>query len=135
MTANYNTSDPTFGTVDLDDRYVTDPWLIDQFVGNQFWTWGRNAYGQLGLNDTTDRSSPVQVGALTNWRQITGGYNYTSAIKTDGTLWTWGRNAYGQLGLGDSTNRSSPVQVGSLTNWRQVANGFNHPLAIQDGYF
>jgi alpha-tubulin suppressor-like RCC1 family protein len=31
------------------------------------WTWGDNSVGQLGQNNTTDRSSPVQVGALTTW--------------------------------------------------------------------
>ena len=31
------------------------------------WAWGRNGDGQLGLGDTTNRSSPVQVGALSDW--------------------------------------------------------------------
>jgi len=81
--------------------------------------------GQLGLGDTTNISSPVQVGTLTNWKQVSAGSGYTFCIKTDGTLWTWGFNNYGQLGLGNTTNRSSPVQVGSLTNWKQVSQGTN----------
>jgi len=32
------------------------------------YAWGRNNYGQLGQNDTTNRSSPVTVvGGITNW--------------------------------------------------------------------
>jgi alpha-tubulin suppressor-like RCC1 family protein len=31
------------------------------------WSWGSNGYGRLGQNDSVNRSSPVQVGALTTW--------------------------------------------------------------------
>ena len=37
------------------------------------WVWGNNQYGQLGLGNTTSYSSPVQVGTLTNWKQIASG--------------------------------------------------------------
>jgi alpha-tubulin suppressor-like RCC1 family protein len=37
------------------------------------WAWGENGSGQLGINATTNRSSPVQVGALTNWSQVSAG--------------------------------------------------------------
>ncbi len=98
------------------------------------WTWGSNVFGQLGLNDTTNRSSPVQVGSLTNWKQVDCGQYHTACIKTDGTLWTWGYNASGELGLQDIAERSSPVQVGSLTNWKQVGTGgFNTVCVKVDG--
>ena len=83
---------------------------------------GNNTYGQLGLGDTTHRSSPVQVGAGTNWSVVTTG-NSTLAIKTDGTLWAWGTNGNGELGLNDLVSRSSPVQVGSTTAWIQCSTG------------
>ena len=35
--------------------------------------WGWNHFGILGLGDTIDRSSPVQVGLLTDWKQIVCG--------------------------------------------------------------
>mgnify|MGYP006268195753 CR=1 FL=1 len=90
------------------------------------WAWGGNTYGELGLGNITHRSSPVQVGSLTNWKQISSDIS-TAAVKTDGTLWTWGHNLNGALGLKDSAHRSSPVQVGSLTNWKQAS-------AIGQGY-
>lgn len=34
------------------------------------WAWGNNAQGQLGLGNTTNYSSPKQVGALTTWGNI-----------------------------------------------------------------
>jgi alpha-tubulin suppressor-like RCC1 family protein len=95
------------------------------------WSWGNNTYGQLGQNDTTNRSSPVQVGALTNWSKVSGGQSYTLAIKTNGTLWAWGRNNFGQLGDGTVTSKSSPVQVGALTTWSLVSAGAYTALAVK----
>jgi alpha-tubulin suppressor-like RCC1 family protein len=34
------------------------------------WTWGSNSFGGLGLGDTTNRSSPVQVGTRTAWANV-----------------------------------------------------------------
>jgi alpha-tubulin suppressor-like RCC1 family protein len=89
------------------------------------WTWGDNGFGRLGLSisQLVDRSSPVQVGALTNWAQITAGDNSSAAIKTDGTLWAWGFNTQGSVGDNTIISRSSPVQVGALTEWRQLSVG------------
>ena len=99
---------------------------------NELWAiGGRNIYGELGLGDTTSRSSPVQVGALTNWSNVSSGTFYNFAVKTDGTLYAWGYNAYGQLGDGTTTNRSSPVQVGALTTWSKISCGQYHGLAIK----
>jgi alpha-tubulin suppressor-like RCC1 family protein len=99
------------------------------------WTWGYNGQGQVGDGTRVSRSSPVQVGALTNWSQIAAGNGHTAAVKTDGTLWAWGNNnnpnGGGQLGLNDVLFRSSPVQVGALTNWSQIAAGRLHTAAIK----
>jgi len=84
------------------------------------WSTGKNNYGQLGLNNTTDKSAFTQVGALTDWLKVCGTYQHTYAIKTDGTLWIWGRNFYGELGLGNTTDYSSPKQVGALTDWATI---------------
>jgi len=50
------------------------------------WTWGFNTSGQLGVNNTTQRLTPVTtlLGG-TNWKSIAGGSAHTAAIKTDGT--------------------------------------------------
>jgi alpha-tubulin suppressor-like RCC1 family protein len=89
------------------------------------WSWGYNNSGQLGLGNTTNYSSPKQVGALTSWSKPRGFGNSGYAIKTDGTLWSWGRNAEGQLGLNNTTYYSSPKQVGSSTTWNGLAQGGN----------
>jgi len=97
------------------------------------WAWGDNGDGRLGLNDnqTVDKSSPVQVGALTNWSQVSTGAFHAAAIKTDGTLWSWGKGQYGPLGHNDEITRSSPVQVGASTNWSQVSSSTYHTAAVK----
>jgi hypothetical protein len=95
------------------------------------WAWGKNQFGQLGLNNTTDYSSPKQVGSLTTWVSVSSGVAFALAIQSDGTLYAWGYNVYGQLGLGDTTYRSRPFQVGSLTNWSVVSVGNQMSYAIK----
>jgi alpha-tubulin suppressor-like RCC1 family protein len=102
-------------------------------TSGKLWLWGANTYGQLGDGTRTIRSSTVQIGAGTDWKQVAFGRYHTAAIKTDGTLWTWGYNAYGQLGLSNLTNRSSPVQVGTGTDWKQVSCGEIHTAAVKTG--
>ena len=51
------------------------------------WTWGRNSYGQLGDNTTTNRSTPVTTFAGgTNWKQVSGWGLHTAAIRTSDDL-------------------------------------------------
>ena len=94
------------------------------------WTWGNNAQSSLGTNNTTNYSSPVQVGALTNWLKSSAGNYHSHHVKSDGTLWAWGRGALGALGLGNTTFYSSPVQVGALTTWLQTASGYAFSVGI-----
>jgi alpha-tubulin suppressor-like RCC1 family protein len=82
------------------------------------------------------RSSPTQVGSLTNWSKVKLGWA-AAAIKTDGTLWNWGeyrgmainiRTGYPQ----PNSDVSSPTQVGTDTNWSQISNsGQNNFKAIR----
>ena len=98
------------------------------------WSWGRNNNGQLGLNISqyVNRSSPVQIGALTTWDSVSTGSYFAAAVKTDGTLWTWGNNSSGQLGTGGPlAARSSPAQVGALTTWYKTSGGATHILATK----
>jgi len=99
------------------------------------WSCGYNNYGNLADGTTTSRSSPVQIGSDTDWKEgMNTGYSGFSAIKTDGTLWTCGYNINGQLGHGDETDRSSPTQVGSLTDWLHIVHyggGSYRNLAIK----
>ena len=98
------------------------------------WCWGRNTYGQLGNNTTSQQIIPVQefLGG-TNWKQVTCGDNHVTAIKTDGTLWSWGFNGTGQVGINNTTETiCTPTQIfGAGTNWKQVAGGQADTAAIK----
>ena len=73
--------------------------MIATKTDGTLWSCGYNAQGKLGLGDTTTRYSPVQVGTLSNWSQISCGTIFAVGLKTDGTLWSWGHNNNGQLGV------------------------------------
>jgi alpha-tubulin suppressor-like RCC1 family protein len=113
----------------------TGVWGLDQTFNkiNQgsIWTysgvaslfvWGANNNGSLGVNNTTEYSSPVQIPGST-WQYLSHGSGSTNdtdhafATKTDGTLWGWGNGNNGGLGLNNETKYSSPIQIGSDTNW------------------
>ena len=99
------------------------------------WVWGGNYYGELGTNNRTHYSSPVQtISGGTDWKQVSASkQTFAGALKTDGTLWLWGANNYGQLGNNTNTNRSSPVQtVAGGTNWKFISCGYQHAGAIKN---
>jgi alpha-tubulin suppressor-like RCC1 family protein len=49
------------------------------------WQWGENEAGQLGQNSRTNYSSPVQMGALSDWGQLMSGMRNVWAIQEDET--------------------------------------------------
>ena len=91
---------------------------------NTLWTFGQNAYGQLGLNNVTYYSSPVQIPGTT-WGStmdtVYAGIRQGYSVKTDSTLWAWGYNNYGELAQNDRTQRSSPVQIPGT--WSKCVGG------------
>jgi alpha-tubulin suppressor-like RCC1 family protein len=100
------------------------------------WTWGDGSNGQLGnATVTVTNSTPVTTFAGgNNWKQVSASSDYTTAIKTDGTLWTWGLGSNGQLGNGVTTgNISTPITTfAGGTNWKQVSAGnASHTAAIK----
>ena len=109
----------------------------ENFRQPALWTWGQNNQGQLGDTTTTNRNTPVTTFAGgTTWKQVSCGYHYTLAIKTDGTLWGFGaNNPFGQtLALNDNsfTIRSTPVTTfAGGNNWKRVSSGGGFAAAIK----
>jgi len=74
------------------------------------WSWGANAYGQLGDGTLTTKNISNQVGGLTHITDVAAGHQHSLALKDDGTVWAWGLNTYGQLGDGTTVNKLLPIQ-------------------------
>ena len=93
---------------------------------------GYNGHGSLGMNNTTEYLSPVQVGSDTTWDTINFQLGDTArAMKTDGTLWMWGRQQYGQFGDNSVVARSSPVQIPG-TSWNMIDGMYRTTFAIKE---
>tara|TARA_R100001082_G_scaffold248_1_gene110 strand:- start:184 stop:1377 length:1194 start_codon:yes stop_codon:yes gene_type:complete len=124
------------------NTWELNKWYAESVAGTQgayvgqgtLYAWGDGAVGGLGLNNTTDLSSPTQLPGTTWGTAFTSldcGNQGASAIKTDGTLWAWGYNSYGELGFNNGTQYSSPKQVGTDTTWSTIARGFEFSLSTK----
>ncbi len=71
--------------------------------------------GQLGNNDTSDQSVPVDVNGLSGEvTAIAAGDSHTCALMLSGAVKCWGNGASGQLGNGSESARLEPVNVTDL---------------------
>ena len=81
------------------------------------WGCGENTYSQLGLGDTSNRTTFTQITTnANNIKSICCGGMHTLILKNDGTLWGCGYNAEGQLGLGDTNRRAILTQITTNAN-------------------
>lgn len=83
--------------------------------------WGCNTQGQVGIGIgqvVTTIPFSAQVGNDT-WMSVSGGYQYTLAVNTNGLLFAWGVNTAGRLGDGTTIQRSTPVQIGN-SQWQKM---------------
>lgn len=92
----------------------------------ELWAAGYNGYGNLGQNDTTNRSFFVQIGLTTFMAggATVVGYQYsTNTAVSDnnvivwdslGRIWGWGSNNSFTLGLGNQSQQNIPQRLVNL---------------------
>ena len=94
----------------------------------EVWVWGRNAYGELGVGNTSNVLVPTKVTALNGVNivdvQLSKAYYaygkyHTLFLADDGSLYACGFNGVGQLGIGNTTNQSTP-QLLSKSDWVNI---------------
>ena len=108
------------------------------------WTWGSQAYMQLGRNSSSPPQNVAgQVAGLTNVIAIAGGWEHTVVLKGDNTVWAAGRNLEGQLGDGTTIGSSlSPLKLfvqvidstdptGHLTGIVAIGADDRHTVAVK----
>jgi len=117
-----------------DVSYVGTAYTFDtRALQSTLWQWGEDEQGQVGNNNRTNYSSPIQIPGTTWSKFFRGESKSSAATKTDGSLWAWGYNNKGQLGQNDIVTRSSPVQVGSDTTWTFSTAGQSIKAIKTDG--
>lgn len=99
----------------------------------KLWQWGYNGYGNLGVNDTTNRFVPVRssdYGSLVN-KTVTAvaqtlspeSYPSTCVLTSDGKVHACGYNGYGQLGQGDTVQRNVFAELPVLASISKIYAG------------
>ena len=100
----------------------------------KYWIAGENTYGQLGMNNRTHYSSPVQL-TSTAWANINSSHYASIGSKPNGTLWSWGyQSNVGELGHnqhGNTHNKSSPTQIPGTTWSKGIASGIYLMAAVK----
>jgi alpha-tubulin suppressor-like RCC1 family protein len=103
------------------------------------WSWGDNTNGQLGINSTVSKSTPVSIlGTKKTFCQIVNFgqqtiivESHSTGIDKNGLVWSWGLNSFGVLGNNSVTSRRTPVSIlGALKTFCKISGGYYHSLAI-----
>ena len=107
-----------------------------------YYCWGFNGYGQLGLGiiDAVDHAVPSLVTTV-KAATLSLGYNHTCALDADGAAWCWGYNFWGEVG--DGTIRSAvaceggpqycvskAARVARVPKIAGIAAGLEHTVAL-----
>lgn len=110
---------------------------------DELYSFGSNAFGQLGLDDRKSRDIPTKIN-IKNVKSIACGYAFSAVITNDGKLITWGFNKNGRCGHPDDYNEyteeskmpfiSSPKIVEQFDGiiLTDMACGSGHMIVLDD---
>ena len=103
---------------------------------HQIYAWGENAWGELGLGDTTARAHPERIAALGDRGTIAvaAGGQCSAFLTQSGMLLTCGRSDTGALGHGTTTACLRPKLVEKLLSQevKFISVGEHHMACITD---
>ena len=95
------------------------------------WAWGANNFGQVGDGVfSSTQLTPVQVTGLTGVTKIAAGFDFSLALRSDGSVWAWGTGGIGEFGNGNLTNSALPEEV-FISQVTSIAAGDDAGYAIR----
>ncbi|XP_061463579.1 RCC1 and BTB domain-containing protein 2 isoform X2 [Rhineura floridana] len=96
--------------------YGSGPHVVAVTTEGEVYTWGHNAYSQLGNGTTNQSLVPCQISTnLLNKKviEVACGSHHSMVLTSDGEVYTWGYNNSGQVGSGSTANQPIPRRVTS----------------------
>ena len=98
------------------------------------WACGYNGYGQLGIGNTTDKTTFTQVTHnVSDVKEIICGGYHTIMIKNSGSIYCCGYNNYGQLGLTNTNNQTVFTQATTnISDVKEIICGYFHTFMIKN---
>ena len=107
---------------------------------NKLYTWGYNAFGQLGLGDHYDLSSihTIILDTKSPIKSVSCGCHHTLCLLESGKCFSWGWNEEGQLGfesfkydvIGLPIRAYEPRELVSLSNVIGISCGSEHSATL-----
>ncbi|GAB1299082.1 RCC1 and BTB domain-containing protein 2 [Apodemus speciosus] len=100
--------------------YGSGPHIVLATTDGEVFTWGHNAYSQLGNGTTNHGLVPCHISTNLSNKQVIevacGSY-HSLVLTSDGEVFAWGYNNSGQVGSGSTANQPIPRRVtGCLQN-------------------
>ncbi|MFD0695875.1 S-layer homology domain-containing protein [Paenibacillus sp. GCM10027628] len=104
------------------------------------WAWGDNYFGELGYGYDQNRLNTPIMATSSNWHitQIAAGFDFSMALKDDGTVLTWGLMTQDPSAMYSaavttvsSQEQKYPVLVTGLDNVTQISAGTSHAVVLK----
>ncbi|XP_042698659.2 RCC1 and BTB domain-containing protein 2 isoform X3 [Chrysemys picta bellii] len=105
--------------------YGSGPHVVVTTAEGEVYTWGHNAYSQLGNGTTNHGLVPCQVSTnLVNKKviEVACGSHHSMVLTSDGEVYAWGYNNSGQVGSGSTANQPIPRRVTSCLQNKIAVN-------------
>ncbi|KAB1267662.1 RCC1 and BTB domain-containing protein 2 [Camelus dromedarius] len=105
--------------------YGSGPHVVLATTEGEVFTWGHNAYSQLGNGTTNHGLVPCHISTNLSNKQVTevacGSY-HSLVLTSDGEVFAWGYNNSGQIGSGSTANQPIPRRVTGCLQNKVVVN-------------
>ena len=96
------------------------------------WSFGYNAYGNLGDGTNLDNSEPTLANTTEQFDELASGNYFVLGVNLAGDVYAWGDNEFGQLGDGTYSDEANPQLVSALSNIKTVATAEASSSAVSN---